>query len=66
MSAQIRAAPRSFQSVLQALATSLISRLRWPDRKKAVPHDWREIERVRLDYELRRADVAMITRFKVM
>jgi hypothetical protein len=31
-----------------------------------VPHDWREIERIRLEYELRRADVAIITRFKVM
>ncbi|MFL5260581.1 MAG: hypothetical protein ACJ8AS_12575 [Hyphomicrobiales bacterium] len=66
MSAQIKAAPRSFHSALQHIAASLISRVRWPQRKRLVPHDWREIERIRLEYELRRADVAIITRFKVM
>jgi hypothetical protein len=51
-------APRSAVRLLQILA-----RLKKPQR---VPHDFREIERVRLEHERRKAHAAMISRFKVM
>lgn len=31
-----------------------------------LPHDWREIERARIELDLKKARAAIVTRFKVM
>jgi hypothetical protein len=54
---------RPLLHIIAEAAAKLLARRAAPRR---VPHDWREIERFRLDFEMRKVHGALFTRFKVM
>ena len=66
MSAYISHAPRLKRPSLSIIAAPVARVLQrvWPEPR--VPHDYREIERFRLELELKRAGVDLHARFKVM
>lgn len=66
MSANIEASARAGRSALQIIAAAVVRLLQRHRSERPLPHDWREIERVRLEYELRKADIAINVRFKIM
>ena len=66
MSAYLRtAAPRAHRSALHIVAAPVARLLRRITHER-VPHDYREIERYRIELELKKAHIAITTRFKVM
>jgi hypothetical protein len=66
MSQHVRAAPWAHRSALYLIAAPVARLLRRPRPERALPHDWREIERARLELELKKAQIALHARFKVM
>jgi len=65
MSAYLRSAPWSHRSALHIVAAPAARLLRWLFEER-VPYDYREIERYQLELEMRKANVAIVSRFKVM
>jgi len=65
MFANLRTAPWTNRSPLQLVAAPAARLVRWLTEKR-VPYDFREIERFKLELELKRANVNATTRFKVM
>ena len=66
MSAFSRSLPwfkRPSLSIIAAPAARLLS---LPQRAPRLPHDWREIERFRLELEMKKASLDLAYRFKVM
>jgi hypothetical protein len=66
MSALSRSLPwfkRPSLSIIAAPAARLLS---LPKREVRLPHDWREIERFRLELEMKKASLDLAYRFKVM
>jgi hypothetical protein len=66
MSSHVKAAPWTHRSALHIVAAPVARLLRREKRERPLPHDWREIERFRIELELKKAQVAITTRFKVM
>ena len=73
MSAHVKPAPWRHRSALHIIAAPVARLLRRPKAERALPYDWREIERLRIETErlrieteLLRAHVALVTRFKIM
>ena len=66
MSAPVKTASWAHRSALHIMAAP-VARL-WQRQLKLnrLPHDWREIERVRIELDLKKAHAAIVTRFKVM
>ncbi len=54
---------RPASSLIAAPAARLLSRQK---RERRVPHDQREIDRFRIEFELKRANLDLSYRFKVM
>ena len=66
MSAHVKPAPWTHRSALHIIAAPVARLLRRPKAERVVPHDWREIERLRIETDLLMAHVALVTRFKIM
>jgi len=66
MSAPVKTASWAHRSALHIVAAP-VARL-WQRQLKLnrLPHDWREIERARIELGLKKAHAAIVTRFKVM
>ena len=64
MSAYSRSAPWSHRSALHIVRTA-VARLHWLVEER-VPYDYREIERYKLELEMKKANVGIVSRFKVM
>ena len=65
MSAYSRPAPWTHRSALHIVAAPAQRLLRWLTYER-LPYDYREIERFRIELELKKANLAITTRFKVM
>ena len=65
MSAYSRLAPWSHRSALHIVAAPAARLLRWLFEER-VPYDHREIERYKLELEMKKANVGIVSRFKVM
>ena len=65
MSAYSRLAPWSHRSALHIVAAPAARLLRWLVEER-VPYDYREIERYKLELEMKKANVGIVSRFKVM
>jgi hypothetical protein len=66
MSAHAKAAPWAHRSALHIIAAPVARLLGRRKKEQALPYDWREIERFRIELELKKAHVGITTRFKVM
>jgi hypothetical protein len=66
MSLHAKAAPWTYRSALQIITAPVARFLRRREKERMLPHDWREIERFRIEFELKKANIAITTRFKVM
>jgi hypothetical protein len=66
MSQHVRAAPWAHRSALHIIAAPVARLLRRSRPERAFPHDWREIERARIELELKKAHAALLIRFKIM
>jgi hypothetical protein len=66
MSSHAKTAPWAHRSALHIIAAPVARLLRRQPREKETPYDWREIERLRIELELKKAHAAIVTRFKIM
>ena len=66
MSAYQRSLPWFRRPSLSLIAAPAARLLSLPKRERRLPHDWREIERFRLELEMKKASLDITYRFKVM
>lgn len=66
MNAVVISHSRRRKPALKAIGKWLRLRLKAPAERPRHPHDWREIEAVRLDYERRKAEISALVRSRAV